>query len=464
VGLRRTTIGIAALLALTAATPVAAAGSEPPPPAVHLNEVQVMGTHNSYRGEAWWPLRALVAALNYSHAPLDLQLGFEGARKIELDVYADGPSGPLAVRHINGLDTNSTCPLLATCLSIVKAWSDANPSHMPVFVQIEPKEALTDFASYKLSSRYDDLDAEIRSVFPASQLVTPDDVRGAHASVSEAIHSDGWPTVDASRGKVLFFLDSHSGPTTDNYLAGHPELGGRVAFPAGIDGASWAGVFVVNDPVADLSRIQSLVDDGYIVRTRADADTKVDPAQVAAALGSGAQLISTDFPTPGHGERGGYSFRVPGGTPAACNPRNAPPGCTAASIESGLWSEPVQSLSVSLGGQVSYTNAATVAPWTFTLGIPGSTPPYQVEGSATVPSTVSGDATITISAHRFLSLPVFVGSVSVTDPGAGVAARSPVLFAQLARTGVDGVSGSGIWTSTSGPLRTGSLSWSVTSD
>lgn len=452
-------VGLVAAVVTAVAVLVAPATAARADDPVRLNEVQLMGTHNSYRFEAPWPI-SLVPALNYSHAPLDLQLGFEGARKVELDVYADGATGPLTVKHIPVIDQNSSCPLLTQCLELMKTWSDANPSHAPVFVQIEPKD---DLSRVKVSSRYDDLDAEIRSVMDPDDLITPDDVRGAHASVAEALATDGWPAVDDVRGRFLFFLDVGTGAATDNYLDGHPELAGRAAFPAGQDGASWAGVFVVNDPVAQFDRIQDLVQDGFIVRTRADADGKVVPEQAQAALDSGAQILSTDFPSPGHADRGSYSFTMPGGTPERCNPLVAPAGCSPAAIESGVWSLHTQRIGVGLAGAVTYSNAGDVAPWTFTIGPPGPEPARQVNGTATIPGTSGGDATISVGATRFLGLPVYLGSVSVSDPGAGIDVRAPLLLSRLSRSGTNGVSAGGLaWFSTSGQFRSGVLGFSVT--
>ena len=63
--------------------------------------------------------------------------------------------------------------------------------------------------------------------------------------------------------------------------------------------AAW---FKINDPIADFDRIRRLVAAGFLVRTRADADTrqsrKNDPTQRDKALASGAQFVSTDYPVP----------------------------------------------------------------------------------------------------------------------------------------------------------------------
>jgi len=56
---------------------------------------------------------------------------------------------------------------------------------------------------------------------------------------------------------------------------------------------------IVNDPIANLDYIKKLVLEGFIVRTRADADTvesrSGDDKRLKAAIDSGAQVISTDY-------------------------------------------------------------------------------------------------------------------------------------------------------------------------
>ncbi len=67
-----------------------------------LNQIQVIGTHNSYHLAPDPAVRTLIAAagrrqaeaLDYSHRPLAEQFSKQGIRQIELDVYAD-PDGKL---------------------------------------------------------------------------------------------------------------------------------------------------------------------------------------------------------------------------------------------------------------------------------------------------------------------------------------------------------------------------------
>ena len=322
---------------------------------IHLNEVQVIGTHNSYHIEP--PpdlLEALIAIepsaieLAYTHPPLAEQFSYEGVRQIELDVYAD-PAGTLwrplgtagyKVFHIEGFDERSTCEVLITCLAEIKAWSDARQAHMPIAILVEVKDnADLPGPPDPLPvgpAELDALDAEFRSVFGEDRLITPDDVRGAHATLEDAVLTDGWPLIDDVRGQVIVLLDNKR----DEYRVGHPTLEGRVAFTPSAPGQPDAAFVKRNDPTgANTAEIQQLVTDGYVVRTRADTPVLTvqagDTTQRDLALASGAQWVSTDYPVPGYSDRWGsdYVASIPGGNPARCNPVNGPPGCTAALIE-----------------------------------------------------------------------------------------------------------------------------------
>ena len=103
-------------------------------------------------------------------------------------------------------------------------------------------------------------------------MITPDDVRGARATLEEAVLDDGWPTLGQSRGKVMFLMDN-GGPYRSRYLAGHPSLEGRVLFTNAEPGQPDAAFVKRNDAIADFDRHPALVEQGYVVRTRADADT-----------------------------------------------------------------------------------------------------------------------------------------------------------------------------------------------
>jgi hypothetical protein len=66
-----------------------------------------------------------------------------------------------------------------------------------------------------------------------------------------------------------------------------------------------ASFIIRNEPEDE--DIESLVKQGFIVRTRADADCIVSDERKNSALASGAQIVSTDYPR-GYASNGSYSL------------------------------------------------------------------------------------------------------------------------------------------------------------
>jgi hypothetical protein len=342
------------------------------PEAVKMNEIQVIGTHNSYHtglapSEAKLFLDRnpqVFQALEYRHRPLDQQLT-SGVRQIELDIFADSeggryahPKGPDAVAaaklpqdpafdaedlmskpgfkvmHLQDFDYRSTCQPLIACLKIVRAWSHSNPKHVPIFVLLETKQSDLPPQYHATSPEtfgpvtFDALDAEIRSVFAPNEMITPDQVRGRYATLEKAVLHHAWPTLDAARGKVIFLMDQR--PVGPVYLEGHPSLRNRIIFTNAEPGQPDCAFTEENDGTAET--IAALVRKGYLVRTRTDADTMQartnDTTRREAALASGAQLLSTDYPASEPSPWTGYSVSLPGGAVARCNPVDAPPSCS----------------------------------------------------------------------------------------------------------------------------------------
>ena len=98
---------------------------------------------------------------------------------------------------------------------------------------------------------FDALDAEIRSVFPPDEMITPDDVRGHYDTLNEAVLAGNWPSLASARGKVVFLLDQR--PVGPVYLEGHPSLRGRVLFTNSEPGEPDAAFIERNDgPAADI--------------------------------------------------------------------------------------------------------------------------------------------------------------------------------------------------------------------
>jgi hypothetical protein len=342
---------------------------------VRMNQIQVLGTHNSYHVEPdpilvqqLGPLFPDIVQLEYTHVPLAQQFSGQGIRKIELDVWTDPQGGLFAHRladvllgndpwsqnpdmylpgfktiHIPDLDYVSTCETFVACLGEVKAWSDTHPGHLPIAIMVELKDDPPILPGGNLAQPLpigaddlDALDAEIRSVFPLDRMIEPDDVRGPRTSLEDAVLLDGWPTLGESRGKVIFLMDN-GGAKRDLYRAGRPSLDGRVLFTNAIPGDADAAFVKLNDAQGDEDVIRDTVAAGYLVRTRADADTAEarsgDVSTRDAALRSGGQLVSTDYPVPDPRFGTGYFVAIPGGRPARCNPVNAPTWCDATLLE-----------------------------------------------------------------------------------------------------------------------------------
>lgn len=338
---------------------------------VRLNQIQVIGTHNSYHAglapseHKWLEEKnpRAMQALDYSHPSLTKQLD-GGVRQIELDVFADPDGGRYAhpaidrfikdaglppdpdfdpqhlmdrpgfkVMHVQDFDERSNCEPFTACLAEVRAWSQAHPHHIPVFILVETKETPLRTTAYQAvvplpftSQVFDALDQEILSVFPRNEIVTPDEVRGSYPTLNAAILHDNWPTLADARGKIVFLLDQRkAGPA---YLEGHPSLKGRVLFTNAAPGSPDAAFTEENDGTPE--QIDALAKQGYLIRTRADSDTQEartdDTTRRDEVLASGAQMISTDYPTSERASSG-YFVSLPGGEAARCNPILNAPGC-----------------------------------------------------------------------------------------------------------------------------------------
>lgn len=305
---------------------------------LRLNQVQTLGTHNSYHVQPTVEPWSLIPQWQYSHDPLETQFQSEGVRQIELDVYVD-PAGH-RVLHLPDVDFGTTCQLYVECLRQVKHWSDAHPDHAPLAILTELNDTNYGFPTPIFpwnGPAMDQLDNEIRSVFSPREVLTPDDVRGDHATLAEAITTDGWPKLNDVRGQVLFLMDN-GGSYRDTYTAGHPTLEHRMIFTNSEIGRPDAAFIKLNNPINDAAAIKAAVAAGYVVRTRADADTfearDNNTAPRDTALAGGAQWVSTDYEVPGRAYGQPYFVSIPGGTPARCNPINAPPWCTSRQIES----------------------------------------------------------------------------------------------------------------------------------
>jgi len=328
--------------------------------ALPMNAIQVIGTHNSYKMAIAPNEMAMIRGaspreadgLDYSHPPLAQQLD-AGARQLEIDVAYDPDTGAYAaplgfkmagkdavpydfaplkqpglkVLHEPSVDYRSVCPLFVGCLKDIRAWSKAHPDHVPLLVIMNLKEggiALPGAIKAPVfdARAMDQIDAEIRAVFPEAELITPDQVQGKRPTLREAVAAGGWPTLKAARGRVMFALDCPPDQAA-RYRGARKVLEGRVAFVNIDEGSPAAGYITLNEPKELAARIAAAIKAGLMVRTRADADTREaranDTSRQAAAFASGAQYVSTDYMRPDV-RFGPYVAKLPGEGAARLSP------------------------------------------------------------------------------------------------------------------------------------------------
>jgi hypothetical protein len=333
-----------------------------------MNDITTVGTHNSYKQAippADYALFAKAApkiaqALDYAHKSLTAELDF-GARQLEIDVVYDPDGGryahPLIARqtgtalpadwirqmeqpgfkvlHVPDLDFRSSCATFRLCLNEIKAWSRAHPDHAPIMILINAKDGNAVPGGVPLipfdEKAFDAFDAEIRSVLPASMLVTPDDVQGDYPTLRAAVLAGNWPSLGNARGKVYFALDENEAKVAA-YRGKRTSLEGRVAFVNTDENSPAAAYLTLNNPVTQAARIAADVKAGFIVRTRADENTGEaranDLAHRAAALASGAQAVSTDYLWADPRFPGGFAVRLPGHVAARCNAMRSGQRCS----------------------------------------------------------------------------------------------------------------------------------------
>lgn len=365
----------AAAISVAFSTSARAAGTHPahdPDGQVRLNQIQAVGTHNSYHVENTETEKDIRDSVRpntghggeqYTHLPINTQLGLQKARQVEFDLVLDPGGGKFAnpllrqldhegpwfpgimnqpgikVLHEEDVDYRSNCLTLVSCLTQVKQWSDSHPGAIPITILLQfddgagptfPPYTIQPLVSWTKDGMIT-AEQEALSVFPRNRIITPDDIRKPGMTLHQSVMDNGWPTLAQSRGKVLFAMDNDR----DMYVAGNPNLENRLFFTNAQDAIDQPdGAFAIRDEPTTLEPlIQQLVGEGLLIRTRADTPEvqaqSGDTTRRDAAFASGGQLVSTDYPTRGMSLRWGtdYWVSLPGREVARCNPINAPSFC-----------------------------------------------------------------------------------------------------------------------------------------
>jgi hypothetical protein len=333
---------------------------------LRLNQIQVIGSHNSYHVAPHSELLQLISltsqrlseSIDYTHRPLAEQFSELGIRQIELDVFLDPNGGlfsnpaahqtlkllgknqgpdpnlngilekpGLKVLHVPDVDYVTNTPTFKLALRQVRDWSRSNPKHVPIMILVELKDsrtpALPTVPIAFNENNVNCVDQEIDQVFQKDEIFTPDELRGEMQSLPEAIARNGWPELSRVRGKIMFALDNE-GRIRDAYLKDNKALKNRRMFVTPpTEAHPSAAFFKLNDPIRDFEKIRRLVKAGYLIRTRADSDTRQSRSgnthQRDKALASGAQFVSTDYPEPRR-EFSEYHVRLPQNVIARPNP------------------------------------------------------------------------------------------------------------------------------------------------
>lgn len=129
---------------------------------------------------------------------------------IEIDFWDDenlfvqgGSPGAWFVRHLplGGNHSNASGKGdLAAALTDVRRWSDEHPGHDVITIYLDKKQP------WSPDRRPVDLDRLIFSIFPRSQVFTPELMRGEHPTLRRAAAAGAWPSLGELRGKVVFVL------------------------------------------------------------------------------------------------------------------------------------------------------------------------------------------------------------------------------------------------------------------
>ena len=290
---------------------------------ISINQIQFVGSHNSYKQampdsfvkQLMKVNPKLLESLDYEHIPLGDQLDL-GMRKLELDIFYLAEDKRFLVGHVQQIDMNSNCESLRICLTQIISWSDDNPSHSPIWISFNAKdnyilglptpEVFTPEAFLLMDSIFEEMFGD--------KLIRPRDIVDLQ-----------WPFLSEARGKFILILDE-GGSKRDMYYEDWQQ---RPMFTNAPEGHPAAAIMIINDPIGQFDEIQRLVKAGYMIRTRADADTREardnDTRRKVAAFESGAQAVSTDYYIPATHFGNEYQVSLP--EPVQCNPITAPKNC-----------------------------------------------------------------------------------------------------------------------------------------
>ncbi len=280
---------------------------------VRFNELCYIATHNSYQTAGVDERKTVITkfsdltfglvkpeSANFANETLTQQLNC-GIRSFEIDIETFERDGEISFTcmHSPCFDMTTSCYDFELMLKEIALWSDNNHDHLPITIIIEPKSfflPMKDMHFFNINYAKE-LDKAVRRVL-GDRLFTPADMLGNYENFGQMRADDGWRRVDEMLGKVLILL--HEGSVTEKYIGIDPSVKTQAMFPmlreADID-RDCASFIIVNSP-KKIAKISDNVigEKKLIVRTMCDSFPNHSQEQLAFALDSGTQIISTDFP------------------------------------------------------------------------------------------------------------------------------------------------------------------------
>lgn len=279
---------------------------------VKMNEIAVMGTHNSYQMLATLPKRALMRTLQIiSFGAVENKAIFEmdtftdqlekGVRNLEIDIVTvdDGDNVSFIVTHQPILDNVSSAYNFAKAVEEIAMWSDNNPGHLPVYLLIEPKGDVISVNNMKnFSVEYAlELDKVLREKL-GDKLLTPALAMREYESFEAMRNADDWPDLKEAAGKVVVLM--HPCDVTQGYIDTDTSIKTQAMFPmlrfSDID-KSYASFILDNDPEGAVENNKITVNEKRLmVRTRADDYPDFSDERYSFAENCGSHIITTDYP------------------------------------------------------------------------------------------------------------------------------------------------------------------------
>lgn len=269
---------------------------------IHLNEIQMIASHNSYKKQGPAIGRFFVGlgdsfeeakALKYEYKNITEQLE-SGVRSFELDIRYRNQKFELT--HVPLVDPSSVAVSFEMLLEEIYLFSTYQENHIPIIILMEIKDdwmILDPMLKIMDEKAFNDFDALIKDKIK-DHLFTPSDMLDGQTNLRDTIMGQGWPSIPDMLNQVIFIMHPGTASTTyyemDQSLMSHSMFIGSYYTENPLDYASF---FVQNE--IDELKISDLIDNNFIVRTRIDSNLVFNQTMFTNAVNSGAQILSTDF-------------------------------------------------------------------------------------------------------------------------------------------------------------------------